>query len=672
MNIISAKLNGTDLKTIYLNEGGEADSPTFRKNGNIVFHTWNLDRMDRHLYTQSTADGMMELPVIFGRVQGQNMWGNMVELANRSFIGITGRRIGPQTLFQAFYADHTLGTGFDENFESFTLFDKEVDDQVDIYFPKCSDPPLGRNCFTNRYYGSASYSPDGRALITYNDKKTYYPGDSLYFQTTYGALAEDKASGYDPYLPELQVALIDSRGNVETVLTPPANRSFRYPTWVGKRESPVIQERVTNESLDSAEIHIADFPLWLSMRVPSGANKTNAMNSLDQISTVRVLVKDLGGNACTSDGYPYRNSTLIGANAGMVDHPTHLGMSNATGFIQLAIALEDGGDNYGEIPLEADKSIKLKVPAGKLLLFQGVDEDGYLVAQHSRLFAIPPGHKINTSVKRSQYASQCMSCHGSISPDVPFVGLDRTDELSPGMDFNTLASLNSAIDLTHNSVEERKLTFLHQFRPIIESKCVSCHSGSTPEGELSLEKEYSQTANYPKGKWAAELSFVLSSYLDSIPNDGSRVPGYNWSPARANVLLKSEFAEQFIPDDDPYKPLGDLAPWDSGYQNLFATTNNNPSLGYYFGLGSGTGRGQRQADTSFLMEVLTGGEADDPNKDYVGAYDHSSLLSESEIRILKALIDNGFPYMSRCDDKIVPSGPYAGQAWGDIEESDSN
>lgn len=46
---------------------------------------------------------------------------------------------------------------------------------------------------------------------------------------------------------------------------------------------------------------------------------------------------------------------------------------------------------------------------------------------------------------------------------------------------------------------------------------------------------------------------------------------------------------------------------------------------------------------------------------------HTTLLTPSELRAFEALIDLGWPYMSRCDDKLIPSGPNAGKPWGDIE-----
>jgi hypothetical protein len=53
----------------------------------------------------------------------------------------------------------------------------------------------------------------------------------------------------------------------------------------------------------------------------------------------------------------------------------------------------------------------------------------------------------------------------------------------------------------------------------------------------------------------------------------------------------------------------------------------------------------------------------DPTRSF-GGPDHTAFLTENEIREIMAVIDVGFPYMARCDDRTVPSGPNAGQPWG--------
>ncbi len=659
-NIISTDLQGGDAKSIYLNEGGTALEMTFLKNGNLALHVWNLERMDRHSYIQMTADGMMELPVLFGRVQGRNMWGSITQLANGRTLGMTGRRRGSISNFLPFSADHTTGTGLDPAFPGFTILDTTVDAEMDDSFAYCNNPPAGDNCNTSRFYDDPAYAPNGQALITYNPNTTYYANDDsadLFWQRYGGSIA-----AIMPYVPELTVALIDHAGNTNVLLTPDTGRAYRYPTWVGKRQAPKVQAEITNEALDSAELHIADFPLWLSFAINNNQNKTSLINQLDATVAVRVLTKSIDGNACTSDAVTIRKNVWTEIH----DHPTHLGINNATGYHRYVVPEALGGDANGDIPLHADKSVRLTVPAGELLLIQGIDAQGFMVAQHERVFALPPGHRIDTSVKRSQYNAQCSACHGALN--APFVSILDYDQLPTGMDFDTAAV--TSVDLTEPSVMAQKLTFKEFFRPIINTNCVSCHDATSPAADLTLVEHYSATANYPVpgSQWGTSTN---QNYDTLVPLT-ERVYGHNWSAARNYIITEgSAYIDEFINPNDPYQPMGALAPWDPGYQALFQPDTNNEL--YFltdYPYHSHFGRGGSFAKTSYLLGVLTG-QYLDPRKSYTGNYDHSSLLTAAEITTLKALIDNGFPYMARCDDKTITEGINTGLPWGDPQAEDN-
>ena len=69
------------------------------------------------------------------------------------------------------------------------------------------------------------------------------------------------------------------------------------------------------------------------------------------------------------------------------------------------------------------------------------------------------------------------------------------------------------------------------------------------------------------------------------------------------------------------------------------------------------------AQNAWLIEILTGRDLD-PERDFEGP-DHTGYLDESEVRVLMGLMDLGFPFMARCDDRTIPSGPNAGAPWGD-------
>ncbi|WP_223789438.1 hypothetical protein [Marinicella meishanensis] len=659
-NIISTDLTGTDAQSVYLNEGGTAQEMTFLKNGNLALHVWNLERMDRHSYIQMTADGMMELPVLFGRVQGPNMWGSIMELANGRMLGMTGRRRGSISHFVPFSSDHTTGTGLDSAFPGFEILDPFIDAEMEPSFAYCQSPPEGTNCHTSRFYDDPAYAPNGQALITYHPDKTHYSNDDSAdgFWQNYGG----SIPAIMPYVPELAVALIDHSGQTNVLLTPDPGRALRYPAWVGKRQPPKIQPKVTDESQDTAQIHIADFPLWLSFSTNNSQNKTNLINQLDQIVAVRVLSKSIDNNACTSDAITIRKNVWTD----VYDHPTHLGINNATGYVRYVVPTNLGGDQNGDIPLNNDQSVRMTVPAGQLLLFQGIDAQGFMVAQHRRVFALPPGHVIDTSVKRSQYNAQCSACHGSLN--APFVSILNYDQLATGMDFITEA--NTAVDVSNPAVVKHKLTFKNFFRPLINDKCLSCHGAVNPDGDLVLAENYSAIANYPvpESKWAD----VVNNNYDTLVPVNERVYGYAWSAARNYIITEgSDYINEFIDPMNPYQPMGALTPWDPGYQALFLPDENGE---LYFltdiPYPSHFGRGGDFAQTSYLLGVLTGQDLD-PRKNYTGNYDHSSLLTDQEVIALKALIDNGFPYMSRCDDKTVTEGINAGLPWGDPVEQDN-
>jgi len=641
-NIISTDLEGNNAKTLYLNEGGLADAPLYLRNGNLAFHVWNLERMDRHLYVQSTADGMMEMPVLFGRTQGRNMWGPITQLSNGSLIGTTGHRRGSVSLFVPFHTDHTIGLGLDPEFPGFSILDPAIVAEMDEQFAYCDDPPNGKNCFTSRFYADPAYSPDGRALISYHPGKTHYGQDDNSMYLWYRNKGIETA--VQDHVPELEIALMDQNGTTTSLLQPSAGRSYRYPVYVGKRWAPLAQPVVTDETANHAEIHIADFPLWLSFREQqSKSRKRFVEDKLDKIVAVRVLVKQLGNNSCTNDGKTYRRSTYD-----TYDHPTHLGSNNATGYDQLFLPTEQGGDGFGNIPLLADKSVRLRVPAGVPLLFQGIDAAGHMVSQHSRVFALPPGHTINTSVKRTQHDAQCGSCHGTVTGN-EFTTFSQTALLPATMDFNTLAT--SPKNLTN--VARRNISFLELLRPILDNTCVSCHSGTQPAARLTFTDTYSPTANAPHEHWEYALQTDdtigesggsgagegYANYLASIPQN-LIVRGYNWSPARDFVLREGDiYLDTFVNNVQPASPIADYAPWDPGYQMLMisqAGTDGDYRYLTDWQYQTQVGRGGDWSRTSFLLEVLTGRDLD-PRNTYNGL-DHSNMLSEDEIRSTMAFI----------------------------------
>ena len=665
-NILSVAIDGSDSRLTYLNEGGTADFPIFLRDGTMAIHVWNLERMDRHLYIRTTPDGQVEMPTLFGRIQGNNMWGKAVQLENGTLLGMTGRRRGAVDLWEPFLADHTLGTGIEDGLTSYALLDPDID-TLEPHFAYCSEPPDGDNCVVDRFYADPAWSPDGRAFIALNPEPTYVTqGDAMYGLYSEGDNTEDRLLSLAPYLPQnMGIWLLDHQGVREPFVEPDPGFMLRYPAWVGPRHPPRQREWITDESQDEAELHIANVPIWLSLRDSNGTDRSRDFETLETIVSLRVLVKVLYGNDCTADGRPYRNAVHD-----VFDHPSHLGLNNATGYERLRVPPELGGDGWGDVPLQADGSVRVVLPAGELLLFQGIDSEGHAVRQHARVFAMAPGHTVQSGVKAEQYGPQCSSCHGVLD-DSPFVGLQDIESVAPvTLDFDTEAAALAAVDLTLADVEREPMTFLHQVRERLDQHCVSCHSGANPDGDLSLVADYDGVGNYPMDAWVGELDFAGGD-LDAVIPEAERIATPAFSVPFSFLFHNDNISYQ----EDPtyaawmadHKPVGALAPWDSGYQNLYV----NLSGGRYLYLGgdgyaSHYGRGDRLGGNSkdaWLLEILSGRDLD-PDRDF-GGPDHTGYFTETELRLLTGVLDVGFPYMTRCDDKILPSGPNAGQPWGD-------
>jgi hypothetical protein len=675
-HLISVDLQGSSAKTIYQNEGGTADLPFFLKNGNIAFHTWNLERMDAHMYVQGLADGMIEMPILGGRLQGPNMWGEAFEATNGAIVGMTGRRRGELSNFTPFVFDHTMGISeTDSGFsgpKGFTTIPVGLLDEIGPYpdgFCEGGDTPEERkdaaSCSISQLILDTSYLPDNRALVSYNPERTYLgEGEDFALNFSVGTSVAERQESAAAFLPKrLGVGVLDQRGRVETLLENPPGKMLRHPTWVGPRQHPLIQDLPSGDETATSVVHIADFPLWLSFKEAGNGlgRKVDLMQTLDQIVAVRVLRKISDGNACLSDERYLRMTNI---DAGGL-HPTALGMVDSAGYEQLTVPANAGGDGHGDVPLQEDGSIQLTIPANELLLFQGVNESGRVVAQHERVFSLPGGHEVQTSVRREHYYSQCASCHGVVSAGRSVDGMYVTEELPALMDFETEAAKQLPVDLTAEGIAQRELTFLQVVRPLLDSKCISCHAGEAPSGDLSLQAEYSPTGVLPPESWSGVATHA--GYREFMKGRGGARShnfsvSYSWLFDDDHEPYRSAFASEI----EGHQPLAGLAPWDAGYQNLFRPQESG---GWYYlnasSLRTSFGRAfdiPSNSSRSFLLEILTASDLDE--KSYTGAFDHTDVLTNNEVRNLMAVIDVGFPFMARCDDKVVPEGPNINEPWG--------
>jgi hypothetical protein len=671
-HLVSSNLDGGDVRTVMRNDGGTVDFPFFRKNGNIAAHVWNLERMDRHMISQATADGLMEMPVLVGHLQGPNMWGKSFEMVNGLIVGMTGRRRGELENYAPFVSDHTVGIeGIDPDltgFQGFRMIDsayhEEIADYPNGYCPGDVDPTQAAttpNCSISKLVLDTNWTPHNKALVAYSPERVFIgEGEAFALHYAEGVDVAERQASAAPYLPKaLGIGTYDLEGNAETIIPPAPGTFSRYPVWVGPRQEPRIQEEVTDESEDWAELHVANVPIWLTfaLNTNGSGSKKDRYELASETVALRILRKVSDSNSCVSDGRYIQMSNM--PSDGM--HPTVLGLVDSTGFEQYLVPEEAGGNEFGDVPLKADGSVRVRVPAGQLLWMVGVNANGHLTAHRSRVSAFPPGHKAEAGVKLDQYPSQCSRCHGSLD-NSPLANVRDLRTLPAVMDFDTLAAAEEVVDLTDNSVTSRLLTYRDVLRPLLDENCMTgCHTGEDAAGELSFDAVYSATGNAPKGSWT---EVAWGEYVNFLSSQGiTPEPSYNYTPTYSFVFRSDQnnYKEFYANQMASHETLGNLAPWDPGYQNLYMKRH------YVNGASNLTAMGRVPTEGgnsrhSFLLEVLTGEDLDTQHS-YAGE-DHTQMLSEEEIRSIAAVLDAGFPFTARCSDMTAESGPNAGEPWG--------
>jgi hypothetical protein len=146
-------------------------------------------------------------------------------------------------------------------------------------------------------------------------------------------------------------------------------------------------------------------------------------------------------------------------------------------------------------------------------------------------------------------------------------------------------------------------------------------------------------------------------------------PSYNYTPTYSFVFRSDQanYRTFYANEMSSHKTLGNLTPWDPGYQNLFLKQHSVNGSGHITSMGR-VPLECGNARHSYLLEVL-GGQDRDTNHQFSGM-DHTGILSDEELRTLAAVLDAGLPYTARCSDLTAPEGPNQGSPWGEPASSD--
>jgi len=190
----------------------------------------------------------------------------------------------------------------------------------------------------------------------------------------------------------------------------------------------------------------------------------------------------------------------------------------------------------GVTPVEADGSARVLVPAGKPVLFQVLDEEGFAYQTMRSSTSLMPGERVS-----------CVGCH------------ENKMAVSAAALKTVAAMKRPAAELTPTPESGRPYGFVENVQPIFDAKCVSCHNDKEAKGGINLSRTVTgpngYTASYeslcyekgPDGKTARRLSkktgrplvtcFPMRNQIQVTPEGGA-------DGARGSGLLQSLKAGQ--------------------------------------------------------------------------------------------------------------------------------
>jgi hypothetical protein len=175
----------------------------------------------------------------------------------------------------------------------------------------------------------------------------------------------------------------------------------------------------------------------------------------------------------------------------------------------LGLTRDDPGKAVlGTVPVEPDGSAFFRVPSGVALFFQALDRDGMAVQTMRSATHVQPGQTLS-----------CIGCH-------------ENRQNSPPAGSQPLAVRRAPSQITPGPDGSWPLRFDHLVQPVLDNKCVSCHSPNSNDTEaaqfdLSPEHAYESLANHGTPNLR---DLVLKAYREGVSSEGEQ-------PARQSAFL---------------------------------------------------------------------------------------------------------------------------------------
>lgn len=204
----------------------------------------------------------------------------------------------------------------------------------------------------------------------------------------------------------------------------------------------------------------------------------------------------------------------------------------------------------GEVPLEADGSFQIDVPAGISLRIQGLDADGFARGTpHNRWFDFADGQVIKQGLPAEGpdvYSTRCAGCHGAADgePDHTFAPPDAISSAT-----FTLARFEGRdprrprdpVRLDDDTAQE--IDFEADVAPILAG-CPACHDAAP----LDLR-------DTPEGAWTAAYASLLRTEEPLV--DASS--GQAWRSRLLEVVTGRELGAPGAPMDGPHPEAAPLS-----------------------------------------------------------------------------------------------------------------
>jgi hypothetical protein len=122
---------------------------------------------------------------------------------------------------------------------------------------------------------------------------------------------------------------------------------------------------------------------------------------------------------------------------------------------------ENGRAILGTVPVEADGSAYFTVPAGKPLLFQALDKDGFAYQTMRTVTYVQAGERVS-----------CFGCH------------DNRRSSAPSRDLLALRRAPSAI--APGELGGQPFSYVRTVQPVLDQECVRCHGGERVDKGVDL------------------------------------------------------------------------------------------------------------------------------------------------------------------------------------------